>query len=511
MAIALPQQIFNQFKGIREINGVNSGGQISALSAVNVEFFNSDIGNGVGIRTVETSQLFKSLPTGYKAIKVFVSNQDGVDYLLIYGENAEQGVLYYVDGAGIIQTIVDDLSVTGQANGLTMQYGQYDVFIFTNGTDKYSVCFAQNPIYQEITAEDNQGRTINWLSMTEWNGFLVVASDYGVHSSHKNDIYTWDDVVDDVADSWYIDFGKKVTAVAAFATGLFIFTEDDISHLNTTPNDAENALLSSVAMNGCFSYESLVAHGTYLFFYDDKQKNIFYIMQTDTGQTRPTGPVAQEIQSYFNGTVERCKLYSCIYSTKNEIWMILNDKVLIFDYFQQEFVERKQSSINSICKYNNKIYSAGDSGQIRVEKQNGYNSWYEPCEYRTCIINMGSNTNLKKQKTPILLVLNENYTNDFFVEITADYKEKNPKKIVVKVENQGMWAGADDELDQYNQWGVSFWCDENPYKKRVMEISTPQTWYNISLRIYTEEAGQGFSIESIELKRLKEKTKTKGR
>lgn len=513
MAIALPQQIYNQFKGIREINGVNSGGAISALSAVNVEFFNSDIGGGVGIRNAESNKVAYTLPTGYKGIKCFVSKQSNVEYLFVYAENASEGVLYYYNSVGVRTTVVDGLSVTGNANGITIQYGDYDVFVFTNGVEKYSVCLAQNPIYQAITAKDNQDRTINWLSMTEWNGFLVVASDYGVHACHKNDIYTWDDVVEEETasvDSWYIDFGKRVTAVAAFATGLFIFTEDDISHLNASPN-LSSSILSSVAMNGCFSFESLVSHGTYLFFYDDKQKNIFYIQQTDTGLTQPAGPVAQEIQSYFSGTITRCKLYSCIYSTNNQIWMILNNKVLIYDYYLHEFVERQQTQINSICMYNNRVYSIGDSGECRIENQNGYNEHYYPSEYKTCYINMGSNTNLKKQKTPLLLVLNANHVNDFYVEITADYKEKNPKYIKYKVGNSGIYAASTDEQDQYNTYGLSYYADEDLTKKAVVEISTPQTWYTLGIRIYTENDGQGFSIESMELKRLKEKTKTKGR
>lgn len=516
MANALPSQIFEQFKGIREFNGVSYGGQISALSCKNVELFKTDIGNGTGIRTVFGDKLFKQLPSGYKAIKDFTSIQDGVSYMFIYGENETKGTLFYVDVLGNLNTIINDLSVTGKCNGLTMAYGEYDIFIFTNGVEAYSVNFSSSNDVVKINAVDNKGRILNWLSMDEWNGSLIIASQYGIHGSHKNDIYTWDDTVDGVEDSWYIEFGKRVTAVVTFSTGLFIFTDSDCSHLNTTPNDTTNARLQNVAMNGCFSFESFVCHDTFLFFYDDNQKGVFYIQMTDTGQTRPVGSVTKEIQSFLIGDIKTFKMYSCIYSTYNEIWLLIDNKVIIYDYSNQEFIERVMSPINALCMYKNKVYVCDNNGHIKAEKiSETFTSEYYPAEYKTSIINMGSNSNLKKQKTPILLVLNENYVNNFYVEITANFKTKNPKKVVVKISNEGVWAPEDDnsgiEITDNMLWDKAFWASEDYYKKKVVEISTPQTWYTMSVRFFTQEVGDGFSIVAMELKRLKEKTKTKGR
>lgn len=89
--------------------------------------------------------------------------------------------------------------------------------------------------------------------MWEWNGYLVVASDYGVHASHQNDIYTWNDDPQDIADSWYIDFSKKVTAIVGFSSGLFIFTKNDVTKLTGNPN-SETSTLELVSMNGTLSY-----------------------------------------------------------------------------------------------------------------------------------------------------------------------------------------------------------------------------------------------------------------
>jgi hypothetical protein len=166
--------------------------------------------------------------------------------------------------------------------------------------------------------------------------------------------------------------------------------------------------------------------------------------------------------------------------------------------------------------YKNRPYVCGNDGKIKAEKvSETFEGVYYPAEYKTSIINMGSNSNMKKQKTPILLVLNENFTNNFYVELTANFKTKNPKKVKVKVSNEGIWAPEGDveaiEITPNMKWDEAFWASEDYYKKRVIEISTPQTWYTMSLRFFTQEVGDGFNIVAMEMKRLKEKTKTKGR
>lgn len=414
------------------------------------------------------------------------------------------------------EVIIDNLSVTGNCNGLTMTSTAYDVFVFTNGKEVKTVCFTDDSAYgnmvKTINPIDFLGRSIHWLSMTVWNGQLVVASEYGVHASHKNDVYVWNDNPQDVADSWYIDFSKKVTAVISFTNGLYIFTQDDLTFLNTTPNDTANSIMKTAAMNGCFSYQSIVKHDTFLFFYDNNQKNIYYMQITDTGQTRPTGPVAKEIQSYFQ-KIKSFKMFSCIYNNRNEIWCIINDNILIFDYFRQEWVTRQEQEISTLCLVNNTILTGGNTNKVYVENINlDFDGKFFPAVYRTTFINMGSNSNMKKQKTPLLLVLRDDEINDFWVQLICNGKTKNPKRVRVNAKPAGVFAPEDGIDVQPNmRWDSACFVSENPNKKRVVEISTPQTWYTLGIKIYTDTLGQGFFIDSMELKNIKIKTKTRGR
>ena len=499
--------LFDKFKGIREFNGVNSSGMISAIQADNVELVQTDLGNCTGVKSVAGNSALYELPEKFEIKGIFESIQDNQSYKFIYAENETKGTLFYINLLNEPEILIDNLSKTGNCNALTMSSTAYDVFVFTNGKEAKTVCFTDDENYGEnikdINAVDFLERSIHWLSMTVWNGYLVVASEYGVHASHQNDIYTWNDNPQDVADSWYIDFSQKVTAVVSFTNGLYIFTQDDLTYLNTTPNDTANSVMKTVAMNGCLSYQAFVKHDTYLFFYDNNQKNIYYIQITDTGQTRPAGPVAKEIQSYFQN-VKTFKMFSCIYNNRNEIWCLIDDNIMIFDYFQQEWVTRQEQNIQTVALIDNTIYTGGSMGKVYVENINlDFDGIFFPSVYQTTFINIGSNSNMKKQKTPLLLVLNDNYTNDFWVQLTCNGKEKNPKRVKVAKKETSYYDDA--------RYDISTFSNDNPYSKRVVEISTPQTWYTIGVKIFTKEPAQGFYINSMELKNIKIKTKTRGR
>lgn len=535
MSYVIESQIFRQFKGIRQLNGLNSGGMISALKCSNVELHQSEIGSDVSIKTIDGNVLFQQLPTGYKVIGMYESIQENVSYTFIYAENGTKGTLFYIGNDNVLNEVKNgsddlDFTVTGQCNALTMSTSAYDVFVFTNGVEQRTVCFTADTGYQKvvenhdyhqfglngwvatINAEDyHTNKPIKWLIMCEWNGFLVVADKYGVHSSHQNDIYTWKENPQDVADAWYIDFNKTVTALASFTGGLYIFTAEDCSLLNTTPNDTTNSIMITSSGVGCYSYTSIVKHDTYLFFYDNNQKNIYYLGVTDTtGQTKPTGPVAKEIQSYFTTKIKSFKMFSCVYNTRSEIWCLVNNEILVYDYMQQEWVTRKTQDITTIALINNSIFSGTSDGKIYIEGiGNDFDGVFYPAVYETTLINLGSNTNMKKQKTPILITLDTNYINDFWVELIRNSKEKTPKR--VKVSNNQSIVYAGDEGDNGATYDSSDFPMENIYNKKVVEISTPQTWYTMGIRIYTNSENQGFCINSIELKNLKGKTKTKGR
>jgi hypothetical protein len=532
MAVALEPLIFNKFKGIREFTGVNSGGEISAIECENVELVQTEIGNSTGIKSMAGNAVIYTLPdSGYSIKGIFSSEQENIVYKFIYAENNSQGRLYYIDinnnPTAIISTIAK--SENGECNGLTMTSTAYDEFIFTNGVDAYSISFARNPQVQAISTttsrkKDYLNKDIKFLAMAVWNGRLVVATDYGVRASHDNDIYTWNDNPTDESKSWYINYTEKVTALYAYTGGLFIFTDDNTDFLSGNPLSSSSVLQTTAGV-GCHSFNSIIKHDTYLFFYSDVQKNIYMIQNIDNGQTRPTGPLARDIQSAFKN-VDTLKMYSCIYDSKSEIWVFITDKygkfkIYIYNYNQGEWITRKEQDIKTLCLIGNTIHT-GRENKVYVEfLNNTYADNYFRSYYRTCFINAGSNTNLKKQKTPLLLVLNDSFTNNFYIRLTVNGKTKSEKYINLKNTAGGIYGSTEETLEvqpieqTYGSTESEILCatygSYNPYSKKVVEVSTPQTWYTLGIEIYTKTNGQGFYINSMELKNIKAKLKTRGR
>ena len=159
MAVQLNPMIFNRFKGIREYNGVNAENEISALVCENVELFNSEIGSEVGIKTIEGNSIIYAVNANFKIIGIFGSPQKITEnsdtytkYFFIYAEHItdttgeDVGKLYYINSQGTVTEVEGaTFTKTGQCNGLTMTSTAYDVFIFTNGIEAYSISFAETP------------------------------------------------------------------------------------------------------------------------------------------------------------------------------------------------------------------------------------------------------------------------------------------------------------------------------------------------------------------------------
>lgn len=539
MAVALEPLVFDRFKGIREFNGVNAGGEISAITCDNVELVQTEIGNNTGIKTMSGNTELYNLPEGYSIKGVFASEQDNIIYRFIYAETDTKGVLFYVNINNTPQVLIDNIEKSGMCNGLTMSSSAYDVFIFTNGVEAYSVCFTTESTYGDQVKPinftesggtktyktDRLGNDIKFIAMAIWNGRLVVATDYGVRASHDNDIYTWNDNPTTEADSWYINYTEKVTALYAYTGGLFIFTDDNTDFLNANPNTSSSMLVTTAGV-GCHNFNSIVKHDTYLFFYSNIQKNIYMIQNIDNGQTRPTGPLAKEVQSAFKD-IKDIKLYSCIYDNKNEIWVLITDnsnkqKTYIYDYNRGEWLTRSGMTITTLCLINNTLLSALGKKVFVECTGDTYNGVYVGSLYQTCFINAGSNTNLKKQKTPLLIVLNDSYTNDFYVQLIVNGKPKKEKHIKLGKGSAGVYGSTEEQLEvipdnqiygstEDTSEDCAHYGEYNPYSKKVVEVSTPQTWYTLSIRILTRNRGQGFFIYSMELKNMKAKLKTRGR
>ena len=522
VSFPVPQNfVYNTFKGIRTRNGVNVGGAISATVCQNVDFVPSEVNAEIHIRSTLGNLLVKEYPD-FMMIKGFESIQDGVSHCLIYVENELKGMLLeYRPLLGIFNILIDNLSKTGEANGITMNDTAFDVFVFTNGVDYYSVNFAVSPVYQVISPVYND-EPVTGLALAERAGSLVIGSNkLGlVIGSRQGDIYDWDYAVtaDDKTKPWYQLFGKGVTAVIPYIDGLLVFTKDDSTLLSGNPADVTEFSRSEASIGGCMSFESWCYHDKYLFFYDNEQQNIYYYMQNNIGQKVLGEPIAPEVQKYF-GNVTRLQMVSFVGDNRSEIWLLSNDFKLIYDYYVGEWTERVCQEITSYFNFDNDFYSTTKDGRLLKEKVSGedeffcnFDGEFYPSKYEMQTINLNSYSNMKEMEMQPIFTVTQNFSNTFLLTSIINGKKVKQKKIKM-FSNSGIWGdNTNPEIIPSNQmWDVAeFATDDDSVTKQVKGKFIPN-WFYVKFIIETTEIGEDFNILAFELKGLTEDTDTVGR
>lgn len=501
--------VYSNFRGIRTRNGVNTGGSISAIVCQNVDFIPNTVGSDIQIKSTKGNVLVAQYPD-FSIIKGFETVQDGERYFLVYAENEEKGMLLrYNTIDDDFETIIDDLRVTGKANGITMKDTAYDVFVFTNGLDYYAVNFVINPITQVINpVYDN--KPVTGLGLAELNGSLVIGQEEGfglVIGSRQGDIYDWDYAVtaDDKTKPWYQLFGKGVTAVVPYIGGLLVFTKDDSTLMTGNPADLTSFERQDSSIGGCMSFESWVYHDKYLFFYDDTQKNIFYYTQINTGQKILGEPIAPEVQKYFDG-LKKVQMISYIGENRSEIWILSDKFKFIYDYFIGEWTERVCQDISSYFTYNNAVYSTTPMGKILKEKEGAesckFNGIFYPAIYTMQTINLGSYSNMKEMEMQPLFTVSDDNDNEFIIDCLVDGKKKKSKKVRLIV-NGGKWDISKFDLAKFARGSNSI--------VHQLKGKFVSNWYYLQFTLRTEKLGQEFNIMSMELKGITQETDTIGK
>ena len=500
---------YSNFKGIRIRNGVNTGGAISAIVCQNVDFVPNTVGSDIQIKSTKGNVLVTQYPD-YSMIKGFETVQDGQRYHLVYVENDTRGMLLrYITYDNTFEVLIDNLLVTGKANGITMKDTAYDVFVFTNGKDYYSVNFNTNPITQVINPVYD-GEQVTGLAMAERDGSLVIGQQEGfglVIGSRQGDIYDWDYAVtaDDKTKPWYQLFGKGVTALVPYIGGLLVFTADDSTLLTGNPADLASFERSDSSLGGCMSFESWCQHDKYIFFYDNNQKNIYYYTQIDTGQKILGTPIAPEVQKYFDD-VKKLQMTGFIGANRSEIWLLADKFKLIYDYFVGEWSERVCQDISSYYVYDNAVYSTTPDGKILKEKEGAvscvFDGMFYPAVYTMQTINLGSYSNMKEMEMQPLFTVSDDLDNIFVIDCLIDGKKTKTRRVQVIV-NGAKWDLSKFDMSKFAKGSKSV--------MHQLKGKFVSNWYYLQFTVRTEELGQEFEILAMELKGITVETDTIGR
>lgn len=523
--------IFN-FRGIRAVTpvvDVTSSGQMSAESCKNIELKFSGNGNNVGIFTMKGSSVVAELPG--KVIRgLFESVQLGISYQIVYATDDTGGYLYlFKPGTNTFELLHEGLTASPRCNGLTMNQGYDDVFVFTNGVDDYLAVLMKSetnpePTVTPLNATDAEERPIRGLCLKYQNGRLITNSGNRVHWSKTADIYDWSSSETGIyTNPAYQEFDRDVTAIETYGDALIAFTSAYSVEFKGNPGNAAAFSRTNATGGGCSGFEAVIKFDNKVFYYDPLAKNIFAYYLYDSGQTRPTDGLANNIMKYLSqinvNKTDELVFKTFISGDKSEIWVkvptMAGQYMLIFDYLKQEWLLRDMPVVESLASIGGALYTTVGSRILKEYSGNTYNEEFIPCEYKCNIINLSSDSNLKIPKMPIIITFDNEYTNNLWIELTLD---DDPQKVTLKrIEKSGdeylIWANEDGSIG--GEWANDdgsegyYWNYDNS-RNVTHNIFGFIPFKQVQIRFFTEKLGDEFGIKRIEIKRVKVKTKTVG-
>lgn len=522
----------DKFHGVRAVNpivDVLNSGQMPALSCKNVELKFSNNGDKFGIYTMKGNREVAEL-SGKDIRGIWESLQGGVKHCFVYATGTDGGYLYeYKFGTKEFELLKDGLTKTVTCNAKTIAQGLVDFFVFTNGVDDYLAidltAEREEDKIKELNAIDAEDRQIRGLALEYYDGRLATTCGNRVHWCQQGNIFDWAAATTGyTTNAAYQEFDREVKAIAYYNNTLVAFTENTSTCFAGNPADPANFTRSGSTGGGCANFMSVLRFDNKLFYYDHFARNIFAFYLYDSGQTRPTNGLADNVKKYFDmidqARVNEIMVQGFTVEDRTEIWLKLplnNHKtlVLILDYLKNEWITRDMLGMDAMMLYDNGIYTATGNKVYKEYLGNTFNGEFIPCEYLMNIINVGSDSNLKIPKLPIIFTFDSKYLNNFYIDFTYNDRPESKKTKKISKSNDKFLIWAENEADENG----GYWAeDENDELGGIWakddslnvtySLAGTLPFKQLQMRIYTKDLNDEFGIKRVEMKKVKIKTKT---
>lgn len=509
MATKITSLKSNRFGGIRRINAVFSNELITASDVQNVELFNTGVNSGVGIRTSKGHiAVCSAIPNDERIINIFESVQNNISYCFVHTENSSVGRFYLFDFVSQTVTLKkDNLILTGKSCGLDFAQGWSDLFVFSTGEEMFSIQIGAEPEIVEMNdLVDADDRTIKGLGLINYDSRLWVFKGNVLWYSVQENIYDFHTSDIEVStSSGYIEYIKNITAITPYLGSLAIFFKDSSILLSGEYPYSQ----TDESPGGCASYNSLVFHGTELYFYDDTKKGVFSFNQVVNGDKTLGSNIALDIQQELCDIVadriNEIRVLSIVLSDRNEIWFLIPTAepevktIMIFDYIHKEWIKRKCPDVTCFNIINNTLYSGGESGKIYEEyKSDTFNGTFIRSFYKCTPLNLGVDNTLKILYFPPRITVDMTYSGSFWVRYIKNYdmfKAPKVKKIQIKPMKDALYYDV-------GKWDETYF----PLKELNSIYKLPSaTFKTLEIQIYCYTQGEGFSIKNIEFSKIKVK------
>lgn len=503
--------ICNNFSGINRTSSVYSSSIITASDIQNVELYSTGVNSGVGIRTAKgNSSVCDDIPTNEKVINIFESIQGGITYFFIHTENSTSGKIYLFNKeAGTLTAKVTGLTVTGKSCGCDVTQGWSDLFVFSNSEELLSIELNKyvDGSLQEVTMmnlTDADGRSIKGLGVVVFAGRLWIFSNQILWYSVQENIYDFSTSDSSIATSaGYIEFVKNITAIYPYLGTLAVFHANSSSLITETEGKFSKTMDSP---GGCAGYNSLVFHGTELYFYDDTKKGVYCFRQVINGDKTLGENIALDIQDELCNLrlseVENIKTLSVVTSDRNEVWFLLPSSdenhsiIMIYDYLRKAWVKRKSQKLNCFAIIGGVLYSAGNK-VYEEYTSNSFNGEYIEAYYKCTPLNLGRENTLKVINCPPKITLDMYYNNSFYIEYVKNYDSSTQKIKYLKGKTMPNVLYFDQGF-----WDNSYFPSKDLNLTKKLPVSFFKT---LQITFLTKTSGDDFCIKNLEFEKVKVK------
>ena len=506
--------ICNNFSGINRSSSVFSESIITASDIQNVELFSTEINSGVGIRTANGNiGVSDLLPEGEIVVNIFESIQKSKTYFFVHTENESEGRVYlFKPQTKELILKISSLSLTGKSSATDVLQGWSDLWVFSNSEEIYTIEIdktnsdGQLDEVSELNLEDMEGRKVKGLGLVVFAGRLWIFNKQVLWYSVQENIYDFKTSDAEIkTSSGFIEFVKNITAIYPYLGSLAVF-HNNSSCMVAQSEDDSSFYKSFDSPGGCAGYNSLVFHGTQLYFYDDTKKGVFSFLQVVNGDKTLGENIALDIQDELftipADKLDKIKALSVVTSQRNEVWFLLPSEdenysiIMIYDYLRKAWVKRKSQKINALAVINGTLYSAGK--KIYQEYTSlTFDGGFIESYYKCTPLNLGVENSIKILAYPPKVAVDMFYSNDFYIEYTRDFNSMTTKirRIISK------------SLKNVLRFDEGFWDFTYFLRQKVNVIKRlPAAYFKtLQMSFYTKEDGQNFCINNIEFGKIKVK------
>lgn len=533
--------LWKSFKGVRELNTINSDSEFGADEIQNVMLSKEKSGQFRSIRSAGWFDSYNDAPSGELVIKLFSANISGYEnpnQLIAFAKSTAKINVYLVsdDQTSYLWTKIAEFPLATDVTDVCMtQFGDRLVLACVFGTGNIGfVAYSATTLtgwtqtgatswyyrVQSVQEQTTLANVTNITSIKPYRSRLAINGEttytensvetiYGIWFSEAgNPINFAHDYATEATDTsaFFVEVGEPINTIVEYH-GLTCFGLNrsyNISGITSSDITVLPLTAKGVTGNAVFVLNGQCA------YIDNYSENVFTLRDNIDSTIGFDQSIGDDIQSYtkdvkdvsINALGRRVRL------------MKKSGQALVYDVDVGEWtIEQFNENSRSVTFLNKEIFCDGTNKLYEIKTVRSANSTQIPTEqgyysyYKTNLIWLDSQSSVKSHLYPIAFILEPQTTNQFYVKFTTDRGLSQVGEISKSAYQDVATYSTNDTIPAD---GSKFVSSDDDYSGGVffrkantdllVTVPAPGFWRYLQIEIYTTSPTQEFNISGIEAK-----------